>query len=49
MLRLATVKFHFNNEHNLDISKNLFSVILKSVIVSVEVYCRFGAFWFPLG
>lgn len=49
-LELLTVKFDINNEHNLDISRNLFSVSLKSVNVSVEMYCGFGAFWlFPSG
>lgn len=46
---LETVEFHFNNEHNLDISWNLFSAILKLVIISVEMYCGFVAFLFPLG
>lgn len=46
---LVTVKFHFNNEHNLDISSTLFSVSLQSVNVSVAVCCGFGAFWSPSG
>lgn len=46
---LVTVKFNFNNEHNLHISMNLFSVSLKLVNVSAEMYCGFGEFWFPSG
>lgn len=46
---LVNVKFHTNNERNSDISRNLFSVSLTSLNVSVEMYCGFGAFWFPSG
>lgn len=41
---LAAVKCHFNNEHNLDISRNLFSVSLKSVNVSVAMFCEHFGF-----